>query len=136
MSQYTMEELWSQAKTDALAAYVTDGDSEAYILHGIKFEKRDGNYKLLKATSDYYPEVLPHFYNYFTSSGYRAGLCEVMMLRIEEQLESVERRIQKEMNEAKPNQQNIDYAKSTRSNLMDKYNKFRNELNQSINNQS
>ena len=58
------------------------------------------------------------------------------MLRIEEQLESVERRIQKEMNEAKPNQQNIDYAKSTRSNLMDKYNKFRNELNQSINNQS
>ena len=71
-----MEQLWEQAKADHSSVYVTDLSSEAYVLHGIKFQRTEDTYVLLKGyLSDYYPEVPINYYDTLKDNGYRVGLC-------------------------------------------------------------
>jgi hypothetical protein len=131
---YTIEDLWAQAGEDTLAAKIITEDAESYILHGIKFEKRDGEYKLLKGyANDFYPEVPSFYYSTLMQNGYRDGLCMLAMDRCEDQLEKIEIRIRDEANKNTPNEKMLNLYKVNRTNTMNKYSDFRKQLNQSIN---
>jgi|TARA_B110000503_G_C7119974_1_gene402041 hypothetical protein len=131
MMSFTMEQLWEQAKADHSSVYVTDLSSEAYVLHGIKFQRTEDTYVLLKGyLSDYYPEVPINYYDTLKDNGYRVGLCMLAMDRCEAQLDKAEQQMREEVNQKIVNDKRVKYLKAMRVTAMEKYSKFRQELNQ------
>lgn len=116
------ENVFHQAKFDALATRLITPYSESYIYKGVKIEKTETDIAIYntKILGDTYTEVSDDQYEIFFNHGFRLGVYNVCIFNYHRSLNGIQDKIRTELTQ-RNNQKHYKSLKQQRAYIMNKY---------------
>lgn len=131
--RYSLITIFHDAVADETATLVDGTGYQARLLYGCKISKDDESDKvLIQNTSlggDYYKDIDHEDEYIFLTEGWRSGVYKLCLKTYKTKLNKIEERIRDEMN-SKQNPKQIQYLKTNRERILNKYSKVKSKLNQ------
>ena len=125
---YSIEEIYQQALEDSEGYHSLN---KGVINYGVKIQKFPSKTEILNCgrSGDYYQECNTEEYELFFIHGWEKGGLRLSMMNCKRKLDMIEDNIRNEVNTRK-NDKHIQKLKITRENLLIKYSKRKQQLNQ------
>ena len=133
--RYSLNDIFIQASDDPSSSPLHGNGYESYLLYGIKIVKDNetSEIELLNTakSGDFYHSLNQEDINLFHDGGWRYGIYVISLSNYRAKLDRIEQQIKKHVNEKpNPSQKQLDYYKSTRQNILEKYTEMTTKLNQ------
>jgi len=128
---YSLEEIWLQALGDASAVLQQVPKGELIIGAGVRMQRFGDRIEMLNMNKggDYYKILDEDEYNIFYHGGWRRGSVNLSISNCLFKLGLIEDKIKTEVNTRK-NDKHIQNLKNRRENILNKYTKLKQKLNQ------
>ncbi len=128
---YSLEEIWLQALGDASAVLQQVPKGELIIGSGVRMQRFGDRIEMLNMNKggDYYKILDEDEYNIFYHGGWRRGSVNLSISNCLFKLGLIEDKIKTEVNTRK-NDKHIQNLKNRRENILNKYTKLKQKLNQ------
>ena len=128
---YSLEEIWAQAIGDASAVRQRVPKGELIIGSGVRIQRFGDRIEMLNMNKggDYYKILDEDEYNIFYHSGWKKGSVNLSISNCLFKLGLIEDKIKTEVNTRK-NDKHIQNLKNRRENILNKYTKLKQKLNQ------
>ena len=114
-----LDKIWEEASSTFGAVRLNSKDHESYIYKGVKIVKYNGIVTLYSTETEFYKVITYYFYGKSFLEGVRSFLTDKYLKK----LDTIEKMIQKEMNNQK-NYKRFKYLKSRRNTYLKKYNEI------------
>lgn len=128
---YSLEEIWAQAIGDASAVRQRVPKGELIIGSGVRIQRFGDRIEMLNMNKggDYYKVLDEDEYNIFYHDGWKRGSVNLSISNCLFKLGLIEDKIKTEVNTRK-NDKHIQNLKNRRENILNKYTKLKQKLNQ------
>ena len=128
---YSLEEIWAQANGDASAVRQRVPKGELIIGSGVRIQRFGDRIEMLNMNKggDYYKILDEDEYNIFYHNGWKRGSVNLSISNCLFKLGLIEDKIKTEVNTRK-NDKHIQNLKNRRENILNKYTKLKQKLNQ------
>tara|TARA_Y100000361_G_scaffold20172_1_gene15722 strand:+ start:2088 stop:2483 length:396 start_codon:yes stop_codon:yes gene_type:complete len=128
---YSLEEIWTQAIGDASAVRQRVPKGELIIGSGVRIQRFGDRIEMLNMNKggDYYKILDEDEYNIFYHCGWKRGSVNLSISNCLFKLGLIEDKIKTEVNTRK-NDKHIQNLKNRRENILNKYTKLKQKLNQ------
>lgn len=128
---YSLEEIWTQAIGDASAVRQRVPKGELIIGSGVRIQRFGDRIEMLNMNKggDYYKILDEDEYNIFYHGGWKRGSVNLSISNCLFKLGLIEDKIKTEVNTRK-NDKHIQNLKNRRENILNKYTKLKQKLNQ------
>ena len=128
---YSLEEIWAQAIGDASAVRQRVPKGELIIGSGVRIQRFGDRIEMLNMNKggDYYKILDEDEYNIFYHGGWKRGSVNLSISNCLFKLGLIEDKIKTEVNTRK-NDKHIQNLKNRRENILNKYTKLKQKLNQ------
>ena len=128
---YSLEEIWTQAIGDASAVRQRVPKGELIIGSGVRIQRFGDKIEMLNMNKggDYYKILDEDEYNIFYHGGWKRGSVNLSISNCLFKLGLIEDKIKTEVNTRK-NDKHIQNLKNRRENILNKYTKLKQKLNQ------
>ena len=128
---YSLEEIWTQAIGDASAVRQRVPKAELIIGSGVRIQRFGDRIEMLNMNKggDYYKILDEDEYNIFYHCGWKRGSVNLSISNCLFKLGLIEDKIKTEVNTRK-NDKHIQNLKNRRENILNKYTKLKQKLNQ------
>tara|TARA_R100000951_G_scaffold77805_1_gene65667 strand:- start:241 stop:642 length:402 start_codon:yes stop_codon:yes gene_type:complete len=130
---YSLEEVYQQAEDDQVATSLNGKGYESVMIYGIKIirDNYTGQVQILNTMigGDYYSNITEKDYETFLEKGWRYGVYVLSLSNYRTKLDSIERKIQKELTGRKSKKQ-LGILKTKRKQVLSKYSQLNYKLNQ------
>ncbi len=128
---YSLEEIWAQASGDASAVRQRVPKGELIIGSGVRIQRFGDRIEMLNMNKggDYYKILDEDEYNIFYHGGWKRGSVNLSISNCLFKLGLIEDKIKTEVNTRK-NDKHIQNLKNRRENILNKYTKLKQKLNQ------
>ena len=139
--RYSLNDIFIQASDDPSSSPLHGNGYESYLLYGIKIVKDNetSQIQLLNTakSGDFYHSLNQEDINLFHDGGWRYGIYVISLFNYRAKLDRIEQQIKKHVNEKpNPSQKQLDYYKSTRQNILERYTEMTIKLNKLKSNQN
>lgn len=114
-----LDKIWEEASSTFGAVRLYSNDHEAYVYKGVKIVRYNGIVTLYSTETEFYKSITKYFYGKSFLEGVRSFLSEKYLNK----LDSIEKMIQREMNNQK-NHKRFKYLKTMRNTYLKKYNEI------------
>jgi len=114
-----LDKIWEEASSTFGAVRLYSNDHESYVYKGIKIVRYNGIVTLYSTETEFYKSITKYFYGKSFLEGVRSFLSEKYLNK----LDSIEKMIQREMNNQK-NHKRFKYLKTMRNTYLKKYNEI------------
>ena len=132
-NNFTYKDIMIQALEDSYAVNVSGDGYSAVILYGCKIsvdhETNDVTIQTTSMGGEWYKDISQEMHQIFLEKGWRIGVYELSLSNYRTKLDKVELSIKAEMN-GRRNPKQIQSLKASRENILMRYSKIKNKLNQ------
>ena len=139
--RYSLNDIFIQASDDPSSSPLHGNGYESYLLYGIKIVKDNETSQIqmlnTAKSGDFYHSLNEEDMYLFHEGGWRYGIYVISLSNYRAKLDRIEKQIKKHVNEKQnPSQKQLDYYKSTRQNILEKYTEMTIKLNKLKSNQN
>jgi len=129
MKQYSLQEIYEQAKQDHGSIQTTMSRGESIINMGVKLQKFPSHIELLNCSKggDYFQELTENEYEVFFNEGWKRGCVITAMSNCKHKLDLIENKMKIEVNTRK-NDKHIQNLKTRRDSILNRYAKHKIKL--------
>lgn len=129
--KYNLIDIFNQAESDSYSVKIKGKGYKSVILYGVKIIKDDKTDEVviidIKNKLFYYSNVSDEDVDVFLSSGWKNGVYNLTSKKYVKKLDLIEKGIQESIKNKSP-KKSIDYLKSERVRIMNKYTEINNKI--------